>query len=113
PYEYHAIRYTGHEDTELRGRLEEVDDLGDLLFDPGVAGHVVERGLGFLGRVRLGARASDGHQPGHLALGPPAHPPQEADEEGGRDQPGQHRAQDVEPGPWKLVSTPFSRKRSR
>jgi hypothetical protein len=49
--------------------LQEVDDLADLLLDPGIAGHVLEGRRGAVAAERLGLGAPDGHDPRHLALG--------------------------------------------
>src|SRR3712207_8905508 len=43
-------------------------------------------------------RAPDGHDPRHLALGPPPHPPPEAEEEGDGEHPDEDRAHDVRAG---------------
>ena len=80
--EQHAFRHPGADLLETAGRLEEVDDFADLLFDPLVAGDVIEGRAWAFGRVDLGSGAPDRHDPGHLALGPAAHPDEEADDQG-------------------------------
>ena len=77
----HALGDAGADLLELAGVLEEVDHLGDLLLHAAVAGHVGEGRLGLLGRVDLRLAPPDVHDPGHLALGPAAHPPPQADEQ--------------------------------
>ena len=77
-----AFRHASADLLEAAGRLEEVDDLADLLFDSLIAGHVFEGRTGAFGRVDLGPGAPDRHDPGHLPLGPPAHPDEEPDDQG-------------------------------
>ena len=76
-----ALRHPGADLLEAAGRLEEVDDFADLLFDALIAGHVIEGRAGALGRVHLGPGAPDRHDAGHLALGTAAHPDEEADDQ--------------------------------
>ncbi len=81
-----AFRHTSADLLEATGRLEEVDDFADLLFDALIAGHVVEGRTWAFGRVDLGLGAPDRHDAGHLPLGPAAHPDEEADDQGDRKQ---------------------------
>ncbi len=79
--EQDALGDAGADLAEALGVLQEVDHLGDLLLDPLVAGDVGEGRARALGRVGLRPRAADRHDPAHLALGPAAHPPEEAHDE--------------------------------
>ncbi len=80
---------------ELARRLQEADDLGDLLLHRAVAGHVGERGLGLVGVVDLGARAPDVHHRAHLSLRSPGdQEPDRADEHEGQ-QVDEQRPEDV------------------
>ena len=91
----HALGDAGADLLEAVGRSEEVDDLADLQLDAVVAGHVGEGGPRPLGRVHLGLGAPDRHDAGHLALGPAAHPEEEADDQRPVEQEGQQRRQQV------------------
>ena len=51
------------------GRLQELDDLADLLFDAEVTGDVGEGGLGSILIELLGLGSTDRHHAGHLVLG--------------------------------------------
>src|ERR1019366_8537129 len=61
--EEHALRDLGPDVAEAVGRLQEVDDFGDLDLDAGVTGDVGEGGPGTFGRIEPGARTTDRHDP--------------------------------------------------
>jgi hypothetical protein len=94
-YEQHALGDPGADLGEALGRLEEVDDLLDVLLHAVVAGHVGERRAGSLGGVGLGLGAADRHDPAHLALGSALHEPEERHEDGDGDQEGQQADQEA------------------
>ena len=77
--EQHALGDLGPDLLEAGRGLQEVDDLADLLLDPGVAGHVVEGGRGPVAAEGLGLGAADRHDPRHLS---PGLAPDEVDEGG-------------------------------
>ena len=64
-----ALGDLGPDLLEAGRRLQEVDDLADLLLDAGVAGHVLEGGRGAVAAEGLGLGAADRHDPRHLAPG--------------------------------------------
>ena len=94
PDQQDALGDLGPDLLEPAGRLQEVDDLADLLLDPVVAGDVGE------GRRRAGRREQPGlgpadrHDPRHLAPGLAAdrveHPDEQADEEDVGQQGAEH-----------------------
>ena len=77
PDEQHALGDAGADLGEAVGRLEEVDDLLDVLLHALVAGDVGEGRARALGGVRLRLRAADRHDPAHLALRSALHEPEE------------------------------------
>ena len=66
--------------------FQELDDLGDLLFDAVVARHIVEGGPGTFGRIGLSFASANRHDAAQLPLRSALHPEEETDEE-------QHRKQ--------------------
>jgi hypothetical protein len=95
PDQQHALGDAGADLGEPLRVLQEVDDLGDVLLDALVAGHVGEGRARTFRRVGLGLAAADGHDAAHLALGPALHPHEEADEQGHRQQQRQQCAPQV------------------
>ena len=69
PTSKHPLRDPCTDVAKAAGGLEEIDDFADFLLDAVVAGDVSEGGPWSLGRIDLGARATDRHDPGHLSLG--------------------------------------------
>ncbi len=90
-----ALGNPGADLGEAVRRLEEVDDLGDLLLHPVVASYVREGRPRPLRGVRLGLRAADRHDPAHLALSPALHEPEEGHEDADRDEEGQEAHEEV------------------
>ena len=94
--EQHTLRDARADVLELSGVLQEVDDLGDLLFDGPVAGDVGERGLRLLGVVDLRTAAPDVHHRAHLTFrGSTAQPHEQADDQYERQHPQQDVAEQV------------------
>ena len=93
--EQDALRHPGADLAEPLGHPQEVDHLGDLLLDAGVAGDVVERRRRLVGVVRLGLALADRHHVAHLARRPSLHPDEEPDDQHHRQEDRQDPEQPV------------------
>ena len=96
--QHHSLGDAGADLGEWSGVLQELDDLGDLLFDAFVTRHVVEGGPGALGRVGLGLASADRHDVPQLPLGSALHPEEEPDEQQHREQDREDRSEEVRLG---------------
>ena len=109
----HALGDLGADLLEAGRRLEEVDDLADLLLDAGVAGDVLEGGRGPVAAEGLGLGAADRHDPRHLALGLAADEEDEGGADGDDEDVGEQSLNRFVDGVGKLTATPSLRIWSR